>query len=131
MWPPTGIALAAFLILGYWVWPAILVGAFLVNQTTAGTVATSVGIAVGNTLEGIVGAYLVKRFAGGRSCFDRPQSVFKFAGLAAFLSTPLSATIGVTSLSVGRFASLANYGPIWFTWWLGDIAGALIVAPLD
>ncbi len=59
VWPCAGIALAAFLILGYDVWPAILLGAFLVNQTTAGSVATSIAIAVGNTAEGLVGAYLV------------------------------------------------------------------------
>src|SRR6266849_5275300 len=67
VWPPTGIALAAFLVFGYRVWPGVLVGAFLANITTAGSAATSVGIAAGNTLEGLVGAYLVNRFAGGRN----------------------------------------------------------------
>src|SRR5260370_15374394 len=66
VWAPTGIALAAFIFLGYDVWPAILFSAFLVNLTTAGTLWTSVGIAVGNTLEGLLGAYLVNRFARGR-----------------------------------------------------------------
>src|ERR1700688_150590 len=63
VWPCTGIALAAFLILGYRAWPAILAGAFLVNFSTAGTLATSLGIAVGNTLEGVAGCYLINRFA--------------------------------------------------------------------
>ena len=58
VWPPTAIALAAFLLLGRGVWPAILVGAFLVNFTTFGTALTSAGIAVGNTLEGLIGAHL-------------------------------------------------------------------------
>src|SRR5258708_22973691 len=82
VWPCTGIALAAFLILGYRVWPAILTGAFLVNLTTAGSVASSMGIAVGNTLEGVVGCYLVTRFAGGEHPFARPQDVFKVGLLA-------------------------------------------------
>src|SRR6267142_6235828 len=69
VWPPTGIALAAFLVLGYRVWPAILCAAFFVNVTTAGCVATSLGIGLGNTLEGLVGAYLVSRFANGRRAF--------------------------------------------------------------
>lgn len=64
VWPPTGIALAALLVLGVRVWPAILVGAFLVNLTTAGNVWTSLGIALGNTLEGVVGAGLVERSRG-------------------------------------------------------------------
>ncbi len=130
VWPPTGIALAAFLIFGYRVWPAIFTGAFLVNLATAGSVATSLGIAAGNTLEGLVGAYLVMRFANGRSVFDRAQDIFKFAVLAAMVSTTLSATCGVTSLSLAGFAEWSNYKSIWLTWWLGDAAGDLVVAPL-
>src|SRR5438874_10942198 len=65
VWPPAGIALAALLLLGYRAWPALFVGAFLVNVTTAGNVATAFGIATGQTLEALVGAWLGKRFAGG------------------------------------------------------------------
>src|SRR5207248_10689951 len=77
VWPPAGIALAAMLLFGYRVWPAIFVGAFVVNLTTAGNVATSVAIAAGNTLEAVVGAWLVNRFGDGRNFCDRPQGVFK------------------------------------------------------
>src|SRR5438093_10980540 len=65
VWPPAGIALAALLLLGYRALPGIFIGAFLVNVTTAGNVATSFAIATGNTLEALVGAWLVNRFAGG------------------------------------------------------------------
>src|SRR5437016_9731619 len=65
VWPPAGIALAALLVLGYRTWPAIFLGAFLVNVTTAGNIATSLCIATGNTLEALCGAWLVNRFAGG------------------------------------------------------------------
>ena len=82
VWPPTGIALAALLLLGYRVWPAIFIGAFLVNDFTAGNIGTSLGIATGNTLEALCGAWLVNHFAGGLHAFDRPQDVFKFAGAA-------------------------------------------------
>jgi len=71
----SGIALAALLVLGYRAWPAIFVGAFLVNVTTAGNVATSLAIACGNTLEAVCGAWLVNRFAGGTTVFDRPQGL--------------------------------------------------------
>jgi PAS domain S-box-containing protein len=130
VWPPTGIALAALLLFGYRVWPGVLLGAFLVNLTTEGSVATSIAIAAGNTLEGLLGAYLVNRFAHGRNAFDRPQDIVKLAVLAATLSAAVSATFGVTSLCLGGFAGWAHYGPIWSTWWLGDAAGDLIVAPL-
>jgi signal transduction histidine kinase len=130
VWPPTGIALAAFLTLGYRVWPAIFAGAFAVNVTTMGSAATSLGIATGNTLEGLLGAYLVNRYAGGARAFDHSQDVFKFAGLGALLSTIISATVGVGSLILGGYAAWADADEIWFTWWLGDVSGALIFAPL-
>lgn len=129
VWPPAGIALAALLVLGFRVWPAIFVGAFFVNLTTVGNSFTSLGIASGNTLEAICGAWLVTRFAGGARVFDRPQDVFKFA-LAALVSTTVSPTFGVGSLAVGSFAQSSNYWPIWLTWWLGDASGDLVIAPL-
>jgi len=129
VWPPAGIALAALLLLGYRAWPAIFIGAFLVNVTTAGNVATAFAIATGNTLEALVGAWLVNRFAGGTNVFDRLQGVFKFA-LAAGISTIISPAFGVTSLGVAGFADWANYGAIWLTWWLGDATGDLVFTPL-
>ena len=129
VWAPTGIALAAFLRLGYGVWPAIFVAAFLVNVTTAGSIVTSIGIALGNTLEGAVGCYLVTRFAPCSASFSRPADVFAFTGLAALAGTTVSASVGVTTLALGGYASWGDYGAIWTTWWLGDAAGALIFAP--
>jgi signal transduction histidine kinase/CheY-like chemotaxis protein len=129
VWPPAGIALAALLVLGFRVWPAIFLGAFLVNLTTVGNIFTSLGIASGNTLEAICGAWLVNRFAGGARVFDRPQDVFKFA-LVVLVSTTVSPAFGVSSLAVGGFAQWSNYWPIWLTWWLGDASGDLIIAPL-
>src|SRR5947199_1450135 len=129
VWPAAGIALGALLVLGYRVWPAIFVGAFLVNLTTAGNVATSLAIASGNTLEALCGAWLVNRFAGGTTVFDRPQGVFKFA-LAAVFSTISGPAFGVTSLALAGFADWTNYGAIWLTWWLGDTTGDLLIAPL-
>src|SRR5262245_53411191 len=129
VWPPAGIALAALLLLGYRVWPAILVGAFLVNVTTTGNLATSLAIATGNTLEAIAGAWLVNRFAEGKNAFDRPQGVFKFA-LAAAISALISPLFGVTSLALAGFAYWTNYGAIWLTWWLGDTTGDFVFTPL-
>jgi PAS domain S-box-containing protein len=129
VWPPAGIALAALLLLGYRAWPGLFIGAFLVNITTAGNVATSLAVASGNTLEALVGAWLVNRFAGGTTVFDRPQGVFKFA-LAAMVSTTISPAFGVTSLALAGFAGWTNYRSIWLTWWLGDTTGDLLIAPL-
>jgi diguanylate cyclase (GGDEF)-like protein/PAS domain S-box-containing protein len=130
VWLPTGASLAAFLLWRYRIWPGILLGAFLVNLTTAGSVTTSIGIALGNTLEGLVGAYFVNRFARGCKAFDRTQDVFKFAFFAGMISTLVSATFGVTSLCLGGFASWQRYASIWLTWWLGDGVSDVVVTPL-
>src|SRR5436309_1102096 len=130
VWPPTGIALAAMLLLGRGIWPVIFAGAFLVNVTTAGSVLSSLGIAAGNTLEAFVGAALVTRLAGGAAVFERARNIFKFVALAGLVSTAVSATISVTTLSLTGYARWADFGPIWLTWWLGDAAGDLVVAPV-
>jgi PAS domain S-box-containing protein len=129
IWPPTGFALAAMLLRGYRVWPAIFVAAFLVNATTAGSLATSFAIGAGNALEGLIGAYLVNRWADGRDAFGTPAGVARFA-LMSFLPTAVSASIGVGSLALAGYASWTKFGSIWLTWWLGDLAGALVVAPV-
>jgi len=130
IWPPSGIALAAILLFGYRVWPGVALGAFLVHVTTAGSIGTSVAIAAGNTLEAAVGAYLVSRFANGTRCFDRVQDTLMFAFLGGPVSTAISSTVGTTALAVSGFAMWMDYKPIWLTWWLGDQAGVLVVAPL-
>jgi PAS domain S-box-containing protein len=130
VWPPAGIALAALLLFGNRVWPAIFVGAFIVNVTTAGSALTSLGIAAGNTLEALIGAYLVRRFARGPAVFERAQDIFKLAAVAAVGSTAVSATIGVASLELTGYARWSDAGSIWLTWWLGDASGILLVTPL-
>ncbi len=130
VWPGTGIALAALLLFGYGAWPGIFFGAFLANLTTAGSVATSLGIATGNALEALIGARLLNKLAHGRAVFERARDVLKFALLAATLSTVVSATIGVTSLSLGKFIRPEEFGRVWFTWWLGDTIGAILLTPL-
>ena len=129
VWPPAGVALGGLLVLGYRTWPAIFVGAFLVNVTTAGNLGTSLAIAAGNTLEGLCGAWLVNHFADGPCAFERSKNVFKFA-FAAVASALVSPSIGLTSLALAGFADWASYGTIWMTWWLGDATGDLIFAPI-
>src|ERR1700739_2948968 len=104
IWPPAGLALAAFLMLGFEVWPAIFMGALPPNLTTHGSLATSLCIGLGNTLEGLLGAMLVNRYARGRMFFVRPRDIVTFAVLAALVSTTVSPTMGLTSLAVAGVA---------------------------
>ena len=130
VWPPSGIALAAILLWGYRLWPGIFLGAFLVNINAPGSLATALSIAAGNTLEALLGAALVSRFANGANAFEQTKSLLRFILLAGILSTAVAPTIGVTSLSLGGFARWDEFSTIWLHWWLGDMVGDLIVASL-
>lgn len=134
VWPPAGLALAGLLVWGLDVWPGVFLGSFLVNLSvgnlSAAGVLASVAVAAGNTLAAIAGTYLVNLWANGTRAFERVRDVFFFAGLAGFLSTTVSATVGVTILSLAHLAPWASYRDIWFTWWVGDAFGNLIFAPL-
>ena len=130
VWPPTGFALAAVLVLGQRVWPAILFGDLLLNVTTIGSFETSLGIAAGNTVEALIGAWLARRFANGGSAFDRASNVVKFVVLAGLTSTIIGAAIGVTSLYLGGLVRWDNYFALCATWSLGHLTSNLIIAPL-
>jgi len=130
VWPPSGLALAALLLGGTRLWPGVFAGAFLVNLLTQGSMVTSLAIATGNTLEAFVGANLVIRFANGALAFDRTKNIFKFVLFAAMLSTLISATIGVITLCLGHLAKWDEFWTIWLTWWLGDMASNVMIAPL-
>jgi len=130
VWAPTGIGLAACLVLGAWVWPAIFVAAFAVNATTEGSVWTSLAIGLGNTLEPLAAAQLASRFAGGARSFERVRDVASYVLCAAVLSPMVAPTIGVTALASAGYAAWSQFGSVWFTWWAGDAGGALLVAPV-
>jgi serine phosphatase RsbU (regulator of sigma subunit)/anti-sigma regulatory factor (Ser/Thr protein kinase) len=129
VWPPTGIALAAVILWGYRIWPGVALGACLANSWTGIPAYAVLGITVGNTLEAVAGAYLLRRFADFRPSLERVRDVCALVGLAAILSTAISATIGVTTLWLSDEIGGGQFGSVWRTWWLGDMGGDLIVAP--
>ena len=128
VWPPTGLALAALLLFGCRLWPAIFVGALLVNLAIKTPIAPSLAIATGNTLEAVLGALLTRRFARGSAAFDRAPDIFCYVLFAVLPSTALSPSIGVTALALA--GQVKSYLPVWLTWWTGDFVSDLVVAPL-
>ena len=127
VWPPTGIALVALFIFGKNMWPGVFLGAFLVNFMTGAPLIIALGIAAGNTLEAVVGAYLLGRFNFNAS-LERLDDVLALIFCAALLSTMISATVGVTSLFFAGIVSVASYATTWTAWWIGDMLGNLIIA---
>lgn len=130
LWLPTGLSLAFLFIFGLRFWPAIAWGALVANFLSGAPLLAAVGISVGNTLEALVGAYLLKRFVNFRPSFDRLTDALGLIVFAALLSTLISATLGVSSLWLNGVIPLSDYGSTWVAWWVGDGISNLIIAPL-
>src|SRR5437667_3408322 len=127
VWPPAGLALWAMVRFGAAGWPAVWAGAFAANMLTHASLLPAGAIATGNTLEALIGAELLRRVGGvDRSLIGLRQVVTLILGAAA-LSTAASATIGVSSLSIAGLQPWTRFGSLWWTWWLGDATGDLLI----
>lgn len=129
VWPPSGIALAAVLLLGRRVWPGIAAGALAVNLWVGAPLWVALGISTGNTLEALAGAWILERLGFSRDV-DRVRDALALIVPAALGSTLISATVGVASLGAGGVIPWARAAHTWQAWWLGDLIGDLVVAPL-
>jgi PAS domain S-box-containing protein len=129
VWAPTGIALAALVLYGLRLWPAVALGAFVANATSGAAPLDAAFISVGNTLEAVVGGALLLH-VGFRPALDRVRDVFSLIVFGALASTAIAATNGVTTLWISGEISGSDYGSEWLLWWIGDGMGDLIVAPL-
>src|SRR3954454_5020128 len=128
LWPPVGVGIAALVLFGPRLWPGIVIGDLLVGDfsTPLGTV---LGQTVGNTLEVVVAAMLLRRLTGGSAPMDCVRDVFALVAAGA-VGTAISASFGTTSLRLGGVIGSGEVAEVWRTWWLSDFCGALVVAPL-
>jgi len=131
VWPASGVALAAMLLLGMRFWPGVWLGALLANSVlTAVSPATAAAIATGNTCEALLAAWLCRRLLPQtETSFQRVEEAFLFAAVAGVASA-VAATVGVASMVLGGDAAWHQFLANWGTWWLGDVAGLMIVVPL-
>lgn len=129
VWPPSGIAVAALLLAGNRVWPAIWIGAASVNYTVNASASLAPLMGCGNTLEALAGAMLIRRYIGVPYRFDSGEDVVKFVALSA-LSSVVAATFGAGSIALDGSVTAAEFLQNWWTWWEGDTVGIIIVAPL-
>ena len=129
VWPPSGIALAAILLLGVEVWPGIWLGAALSNLTVAGSPLLAVLIATGNTLEALAARQWIRRSLKDPAGFSTVEDVAWFVTCCAG-GALLAATVGVTSLASTAAVPWSDVMLNAWTWWQGDTSGMIIVAPL-
>jgi PAS domain S-box-containing protein len=137
IWPPAGLALAAVLLRGLRVWPAIFAAAFAIgvppdiaDARGADSILLSLGVAAGNTLEAIIGGYLINVWSEGRKTFDTAAAVAKFAVVGLGPSAMIGAVVGVGSLYLAADVEWGNFVALGAAWWLRDAAGALVITPV-
>lgn len=130
VWPAAGVAVAAVLIWGMQIAPAIAFAAFLVNFLSPIPTSASVAIGLGNASGAVLAGYLLTRFSGFQISLPRLRDVLRFVMLAAVLTTTIASSVGVTALTLAHTKAWSGYGSAWRIWWLGDAMGVLVVAPL-
>jgi diguanylate cyclase (GGDEF)-like protein len=130
IWPPSGIALGAYLVLGYKIWPAILLAAGLLYAAVLGPDPAVLLMAAGNTGEGLLAAYLINRYAEGRHALQNPRNTARFAGVTLVTSATVGATVGTLSLVLFGKATIAQVDAIWMEWSIGSFAGCVIGTPI-
>ncbi|MFF0341331.1 SpoIIE family protein phosphatase [Kribbella sp. NPDC004875] len=128
LWPPSGIALAAFLLLGRSVWPGVTLAALAVNLPISTGLAPALLTAVGNTLAPLVAAIVLQRI-GFRRQLDRQRDALAIVFLGALASMTISATIGVLALVSSNAIGVDEVAGAWAVWWTGDAMGVLAIAP--
>lgn len=130
IWAPSGIAFASLLLAGSRIWPWVGAAAFVLNWSLGAPILSALGIAVGNTLEPVLAAsFLRKRFSIDQ-LLSTLNGTFGFIGVAALGSTIVAATVGVFSLWLSGIIESSMVIPTWSAWWLGDLMGVLVVAPV-
>jgi PAS domain S-box-containing protein len=131
-----GFALAAVLLRGLRIWPAILAAALAavapaeIADVTLADAILKLSIAAGNALEAVFGGYLINVWSDGVRAFETPAGVAKFALVSLAPSTMLGATIGVGGMCLAGDAAWASFAGLWVTSWLRDAIGALVLAPV-
>ena len=128
LWPPVGVGMAVLILYGLSLWPGIVLGDLAVADFSQPT-GTVLGQTIGNTLEVLIAAVLFYRLADGRTGFGRVRDVAALVAAAA-AGTAVSAVFGAASLKLGGVIPSAQVGTVWRTWFLGDLSGALVFAPL-
>jgi diguanylate cyclase (GGDEF)-like protein len=139
VWPPSGIALAAILLWGPRVWPGIALGSLLVNAAVATTspsvsfsvlgIAIAASIAAGSTVQALVCAGALRRWVGLERVFESGAAMLLFTGIAT-VACLVASSWGVATLNVAGILAPEHFLDSWQTWWLGDLIGMIVFAPV-
>ncbi|MEG4279961.1 MASE1 domain-containing protein [Microcoleus sp. MON1_C1] len=129
VWPPAGIALAALLLQGRRMWPGIVLGSVLLNSTGGIPSAVIVTSAFSVTLQALAGEALLRE-SGFSTKLDRLRDVLALVAGAVIGSTFLGSILGNLGTCIFGWAQWSNFSRNWWTTWLGDGMGILLVTPV-
>ncbi|MET9592972.1 MASE1 domain-containing protein [Streptomyces sp. NPDC006516] len=130
LWPPSGIALAAFLYAGLRIWPGVAVGSLLtVMSLSDGLTFWGVAIVVGSALAPLC-SFLALRVVGFRTELDRLRDGVALVFLGAMGGMTISATAGTGVQLLSGSLPASQFWQVWSAWWAGDAMGVLMVTPL-
>jgi PAS domain S-box-containing protein len=133
LWPPTGFALALFLLSGPRMWPAILLGSFSFSAIATHSLISPGFAAAGTALAGFAGAWLIDRWSFGSKTFDTPQGATKFAAIVFVPTALIGAAVALGGAMLAGDVDINN-AAAWLAtgtrWWLADAAASLIIVPV-
>ena len=126
-WPASGVALTALLVYGLRIWPGVLLGA-AVGNIAVGLV-PGLEIAIGSTLEAVLGVWLLRRIPGFSRSLVTIRDVFALL-LVAVGSALFSALNGSFWLAFNGIMPWSAYSGTVLFWWMGDALGIILFSPL-
>ena len=125
--PGAGVSIAALLIWGYSVWPAIFLASVASNWVNLNPETIYFGSNVAKTLGPLIAAYFCHRDTGFHFSLDRFDDAMKLI-LAAIFAGLITALIGIEGF---LFSGVQNNRIFYFLeFWASDILGILLTAPL-
>lgn len=128
IWSPSGFAVGSLALGGLWLAPGIFIGALLTNFTVDQSLFGLAGMATGNMLEALTGAFLLSYFLK-KNTFKSYTELMAITTVA-ILASSVSATIGITVLHFKGVVPVSDYLYSWYTWWSGDAVGMMILLPI-
>jgi signal transduction histidine kinase len=132
-WPATGVGIAVLYLGGLRWWPGILLGDLVGSLVDLPGERSPLGIALadttGHVARAVVAVVILERLVGRRAAMDRLEQVGAVF-VAVAVGEGLSATVAILARWAGGVLAVSEMGVFWRSWWLGGVAGGLVVVPL-
>jgi signal transduction histidine kinase len=137
VWPPVGIGLALILFLGVRTWPGITIGSliaymlvFWLNgiEINSGTIQASIIISIGNTIEILLGRYLLHLFIKDDDPFKNTHNTFVFL-IIALVMCLVGSSLGTYSFHLNGIVNKQEFISQWFFWWIPNVTSVLLFTP--